>query len=221
MGIIGIAAGALKSEVGNIIGNVLGFPEGNFHDGLVGLSFKPNHPYAFYPGIMQPLSDTGGFVFPYRPSITMSRSVQYSSLDVSHSLIGIRSFKSGGEMSIEISGEMSAQSVEEARYLQAALHFLRTASLMSFGQGSMVPAGMPPPVLNLSAYGQNNLRDVPCVLNSYSSTYPNDVDYVRVAGNDIPSHMSIITSLTVQMSPEQMRNFNLDSFAFGDMQNMV
>lgn len=223
-GILGGITGAIKNELGNALGNLLGFPlGGNLQngDGIVRLSFKPAHPYASYPGIMAPLQQTGGMIFPYRPTIEISRPVNYTSLDLVHSLHGIRQFKNGGEIQISITGEFQAQSYEEASYLQACIHFLRTSSLMSFGRGGAVPAGMPPPVLNLNAYGANNLNNLPVTMDSYVTNYPNEVDYIRVNGNDVATQMNLMVQLKVALQPSQMRDFNLDSFAAGNMQNMV
>lgn len=223
-GILGGIAGAIKNEIGNSLGNLLGFPLGgnlSNGDGVVRLQFKPAHPYASYPGILQPLQRTGGMIFPYRPDVAINRPVNYTSLDVVHSMHGIRQFKNGGEISITITGEFQAQQYEEARYLQASIHFLRTASLMSFGRGGAVPAGMPPPVLNLNAYGVNNLNNLPVTLDAYITDYPKDVDYIRVDGNDVATQMVLTTTMKVALSPNQMRRFSLDAFASGNMQNMV
>jgi len=220
----GIGAGIgniIGGAVGNLLGGLLGFTGIGGVDSLARVAFKPGHPYAGYPGILSPLSQTGGMIFPYRPTVDINRTVNYENVTPVHGMQEFKSFRNNTGATINITGQYSAQTIEEARYLQAALHFLRTASLMSFGRGGAVPAGMPPPVLNLSAYGPNNMVNVPVILDNVVNAYPNDVDYVRVDGNDIPTLITISTQFSVQLSASQLRNFNLDAFASGNMQGWI
>jgi hypothetical protein len=219
--IIGGIGNVIGREVGNLLGGLLGFAGIGQVDSLVRLSFKPGHPYAGYPGILSPLAQTGGMIFPYRPTMDISRTVNYENVAVVHGMQDFKSFRNNSSATINITGQYTAQTVDEARYLQAAIHFLRTASLMSFGRGGRVPAGMPPPVLNLSAFGPNNLNNVPVVLDAVTTSYPNDVDYIRIDGNDIAVLQTITTQCTVQLSPAQLRNFSLDAFASGNMQGYI
>lgn len=187
----------------------------------VTLGFKGGHPYSGYPGILGPLSATGGVAWPYRPSIEISRAVSYENNAPVHSMQDFRSFRNNSSANISISGQFSAQSIEEGEYAQAALHFFRVASLMSFGKGGAVPAGMPPPVLALNAYGPNNLNNVPVVLDSMLQSFPPDVDYINVNGNEVATLFTLTATMTVMLAPEQLRYFNLDAFAAGSMQNFI
>lgn len=223
-GILGGVAGILSSGIGGVLQSVLGGNQGisfSGSDTLVRLSFKRGHPYSSYPGILSPLAQTGGLIFPFRPSISISRQTNYESVSPVHSMQDYKSFRGNTAAQISITGDYVAQTVEEARYLQAAMHFIRTASLMSFGTGGQVPAGMPPPVLNLSAYGPNNVNNVPVLLTMSNTEYPPDIDYVNVGGNEIPTVIKLTTVLEVQLSPAQLRNFNLDAFAAGNMQGYI
>lgn len=212
----------VASGIDQSIGNLLGFPGGYaVPDTLVRLSFKTGHPYASYPGVMAPLAKTLGMIWPYRPTIDITRSINYENISPTHSMQDFRSFRNHGSTQFSISGSYTAQTIDEARYLQASIHFLRTSSMMSFGKGALVPAGMPPPVLNLSAYGQNNMINIPVLLDSMFMSYPNDVDYVNVDGNEIPTLMTLTVACSVQLSANQLRNFNLDSFAAGNMQQFI
>lgn len=223
-GILGGIAGILSSGIGSALNNVLGGNAGigfTGSDTLVRLSFKRGHPYSSYPGILQPLAQTGGLIFPFRPQISITRQANYESISPVHSMQDYKSFRGNTAAQISITGDYVAQTVEEARYLQAAMHFIRTATLMSFGTGGQVPSGMPPPVLNLSAYGPNNINNVPVLLTISSTEYPPDVDYVNVGGNEIPTIIKLSAVLEVQLSPAQLRRFNLDAFAAGNMQGYI
>jgi hypothetical protein len=72
--------------------------------------------------------------------------------------------------------------------------------------------------LSFSAYGQNNLSDLPVVLDSVLQYYPPDVDYIDIGGNQVPTVMTITAVMTVMLAPEQLREFNLDAYAAGSMQ---
>lgn len=221
-GIIGGIGSVISSNISQALGGLLGNKGGYaVKDTLVRLSFKPGHPYASYPGIMRPLAQTGGMIWPYRPTIDITRAINYENISPTHSMQEFRSFRNHGSTQFTISGQYTAQTVDEARYLQASIHFLRTASMMSFGKGSMVPAGMPPPVLNFSAYGPNNMANIPVLLDSMFMAYPNDVDYVKVDGNEIPTVMTLTASCSIQLSANQLRNFNLDWFANGNTQQYI
>lgn len=187
----------------------------------VTLGFKGGHPYAGYPGILGPLSATGGVAWPYRPSIEISRAVAYENNSPVHSMQDFRSFRNNASATISISGQFSAQTMEEGDYCQAAIHFFRVATLMSFGKGGAVPAGMPPPVLALNAYGPSNINNLPVVLDSMLQSYPPDVDYITVQGNEIPTIFTITATMTVMLAPEQLRYFSLDAYAAGNMQNFI
>lgn len=232
-----IAGGSMSGAVGSLVGGIANMAGGlnlfggfgNMYSGnayqtggkVVTLGFKSGHPYSGYPGVLAPLSRTKGLAFPYRPTIEISRAVNYNSNTPVHSMQDYRSFQGNQAATIFITGQLSAQSIEEGRYLQACLHFISTASLMSFGKGGAVPAGMPPPVLNLTAYGPNNLNNIPVVLDSIMRSYPNDVDYISVDGNEVPTVMTVALNMTVMLSPDQLRGFSLDAFASGNMQGYI
>ena len=219
--IVGSIGNVIGREVGNLLGGLLGFSGIGQVDSLVRIAFKPGHPYAGYPGILSPLARTGGMIFPYRPTVEIARTVNYENVTPVHGMQDFKAFRNNASATINIVGQYTAQTVDEARYLQAVIHFLRTASLMSFGSGGAVPAGMPPPVLNLSAFGPNNMTNVPVILDAVATSYPADVDYIRIDGNDIATLQTISTQCTVQLSPAQLRNFSLDSFAAGNMQGYI
>lgn len=223
-GLNGAINGALNGGLNGIISGLFGgmfSGMGSSPGKIAVLGFKSGHPYAGYPGVLGPLSRTGGLGWPYRPSIEVTRSVNYETGTPVHSMQDFRSFRNNSSANITVSGQFSAQTIEEGQYVLAALHFLRVASLMSFGRGGSVPAGMPPPVLNLSAYGPNNINNVPVILDSIIHSYPPDVDYISVNGNDVPTLCTITAAMTVMLAPEQLRNFSLDAFAAGNMQNFV
>lgn len=220
----GLSLGGFSVGGGMSFGGFGNLFSGNAHTTqgkVVTLSFKPGHPYASYPGIMAPLNSTGGVAWPYRPNIDIASAVNYEIGTPVHSMQDFRSFRNNTSANITITGQFTSQTIEEGRYTLAVMHFFRTARLMSFGQGGSVPSGMPPPVLNLNAYGKNQINNVPVVLDAMLQSLPNDVDYIEIDGNQVPTIISLTAACTLMLAPEQLRYFSLDAYAAGNMQNYL
>lgn len=183
------------------------------------------------PGIMSPLKSTQGVVFPYTPSITVSHSSQYSSVNPTHSIYGSYFYENSQVQAIQLSADFTVQSIKEGQYLLACIYFFRAAGKMFYGSGSH--PGNPPPVLFLNGYGKYLLPNVPCVLTSFQHVMGNDVDYIEVPGiindNDqsgsrpggkttrVPTNSQIQISLQPIYSRKTTGEFNLDNFAAGKL----
>lgn len=203
------------------MGNLVSSTSSANTDGVIRLKFKDGHPFSSYPGIMAPLAATGGVAWLYRPLVDISRSANYDPIQIVHSIQDFKAFRNNSSATVTITGQFSAQTIEEGKYTLAVLHFMSTARLMAFGSEGSVPTGMPPPVLSLSGYGPNKMNDIPVILESFNETMPQDVDYIKVDGNDVPTLMNIAITLSVMLAPEQLRYFSLDSFASGNIQNYL
>jgi hypothetical protein len=128
--------------------------------------------------IMDPLIETNGVIWPYTPSIQVSHVANYSTAQLTHSNYPAHFYNNSEVADITISGEFTVQSVDEGRYLMAAIYFLRSATKMFFGQGA--DAGNPPPILFLDGYGSHYFPHVPCVVTNFTHNLSNDVDYIQV-----------------------------------------
>jgi hypothetical protein len=155
------------------------------NDWRVKLSLAQNTAYLYNdpkPGILAPLKDTGGVIFPYTPQITMSYSASYDQTDLTHSNYRIYQYRGSNVGEITISGEFTAQDTVEANYLLAVIHFFKSATKMFYGKDKEPPPGTPPPLCYLSGYGLYQFNNNPLVISNFTYTLPNDVDYIR-AGN--------------------------------------
>lgn len=137
---------------------------------------KPN------PGILYPLVDTDGVVFPYTPTIQLTYNAKYDTNAPTHSNYTIHAYQGSSVEAISITGEFTAQSVYEANYLLAVIHFFRSATKMFYGQDAN--RGVPPPLLYLSGYGNYQFDNHPMVLQTFTYTLPPDVDYVDAYSRD-------------------------------------
>jgi hypothetical protein len=174
-----------------------------------------------YPGILAPLADTHGMLFPYTPTIAFSQDVDYANMQMTHSNTDYFSYTRTPNTTINITGKFSVQNQQEGKYATAALHFLRTVSRMNFGQND-ANAGLPPPILSLTGYGTYNLNGVRVFLKQHSYTYEEGMDLVKVTVGSgymmLPALFTISLSLTTQMTPRAMRqDFTLDSYRDGSL----
>lgn len=173
--------------------------------------------------ILSILHETNGFLFPYTPSIEWNQSVEYTPASLTHSNQDYHSYRNTPSTALTINGDLAIQNYRDARYMLAVIHFLRTASKMYFGEpSSNYPAGMPPPLLSLSGYGNYMFNELPVILKSHSFSLPKDVDYVDISiyGGVVrlPITLQVAVSLVVQTSPKKQREeFNLDKFRTGEL----
>ena len=177
--------------------------------------------------VMRPLQKTNGMVFPFTPSITMSHSAQYSTIDVAHTNYPFYAYKNSQVDEISISGKFAVQDQYDAQYWLAMMHFLRTVTKMYFGQGPNL--GNPPPICTLNGYGDFVYNNVSCVVKKFDITLPNDVDYVvaqqgsTVTGKSgenvsyVPTVSDVSVSVQVIYSREKIKTFNLDAFSKGQL----
>jgi hypothetical protein len=154
-------------------------------DWRVKLTLPPlaNYLYNAVPaGILQPLKDSRGLIFPYTPTISMQHAANYESYELVHSNYKGYFYKGSAVQNIMINAVFTAQDTNEANYMLAALHFLRSATKMFYGLDSQ--RGMPPPVLMLSGFGEYQFKNHPCVVTMMNVNLPNDVDYIAAGVPD-------------------------------------
>jgi hypothetical protein len=172
-------------------------------------------------GILQPLREAGGVIFPYTPTIQIGHTASYGSYDMTHSVYQQNYFIQTNNPTISITGTFTAQTKAEARYSAAALHFFKSATKPEFGLSSSNP-GVPPSVLMFSAYGNLHANLVPVILKSFAYTLPEDSDYVTIdlpgsgGSSSIPSIFIVSLELTPQYTPTKVRSsFNSNGYKSG------
>jgi hypothetical protein len=181
------------------------------------LSSYPNP----YPGVMSPLAQTQGMMFPFTPSIQVSQDVDYAHMSMSHSNTDYYAFSRAQNATVSISGKFSVQNQQEGQYALAALYFLRSVSKMNFGQSDQY-AGLPPPILALSGYGKYMFNGIRCFLKQHSYNFDENMDMVTVNTSggkvSLPALFTITLSLTTQHTPRAWRqDFTLDKYRSGQL----
>jgi len=198
------------------------------NDTRVRLSLSPNSGQILYKSfnnkLLEPLNDTDGVLFPYTPTISVSHTAQYTGMHPAHSNYVQHSYNASSVDAISIDGYFTANNADEARYVFAVLHFLRSAYKMFFGNDNL--RGTPPPVLRLSGYGPFNYNSVPVVLTNFTEIMSADRDYIEVplasapdaaTKTMIPTYMNVTMTLNPIYTKDQISNFGLESFARGDL----
>ena len=167
--------------------------------------------------VLSPLASTGGILFPYTPTVSISHSAQYAGQHPTHSNYIQYSYNASAVDSITVDGYFTANDPDEATYVMAVIHFLRSAYKMFYGADRL--AGTPPPVLRFSGHGSLNYNSVPVVLQQFAEIMPADRDYIEVPGTGtlIPTYLPVTLNLMPIYSKNQIGNFSLDSFARGNM----
>ena len=138
--------------------------------------------------VLYPLKATDGLVFPYTPSISENLSVNFDSVSPTHSNEQYQVYTNTSNTEISLSNcVFTCDTLDNAQYALAALHFFRTYTKMDFGvdntgSGIYAPAsGRPPSPMWFSAMGKFGYSEVPVLMKSVSfNTMDPDVDLVPV-----------------------------------------
>ena len=145
-------------------------------------------------GLLSILRQTDGMIWPSTPSINVTQAANYDESKITHSIAAYNNFESTQNTTITISGDFHVGNAQEAYYLMACIHFLRTLTKMDFGRTSPT-RGTAPPVLILSAYGKYQFNDIPVIVKGTNFEYRDDVDYLEVpidasAGEGFPGELT-------------------------------
>jgi hypothetical protein len=186
---------------------------------------KLNCNFGLFGGAFDRLSETGGFVWPYLPNITVASKANYSQIDPIHNIQPFYAYKNSQVDDIQISGEFSVENEMDAAYWIQGTTFLKTATKMFFGQGEHV--GNPPVVCNLTGYGARIFNNVPVIVKSFSVDFKDDVNYMKYtpAGGGAPTWVPIMSTISVTVSPiynrTRLRQFNLKDYASGSLTGYI
>ena len=164
------------------------------------------------------LESTGGVVWPFTPSVTVSTKANYTQIEAVHSNYPFNAYKNSVVDDITIAGEFSCETEKDAAYWIAATVFFRTATKMFFGQGG-TEVGNPPIVCNLTGYGSSIFDRVPVIIKSFSVDLNPNVNYIRCNSFGTNTMVPVLSTISVTVSPiynrRNLRKFSLTEFANG------
>jgi hypothetical protein len=169
--------------------------------------------------LFKPLESTGGVVWPFTPTVSISTKANYTQVDAVHSNYPFQAYKNSQVDEITISGEFSCETEKDAAYWIAATVFFKTATKMFFGQGPN--EGNPPIVCNLSGYGSSIFEKVPVIIKSFSVDLSPDVNYIQCNSFKTNTWVPAMSTITVTVSPiynrRNLRKFSLTQYANGTL----
>ena len=174
----------------------------------------------FSSGILQELSDVNGIIFTYTPAMMQAAfSANYGTYDTTHSVYQQQYYVNTPNPTISMQAYFVSNTIEEAKYNIACLHFLKTMTKMDFGSTAGL-AGTPPPILHFSAYGEYNYKNVPVVVSGVDYTFADDADLVTVDVDgspiSIPTSFAVSITMMMQQNPEKVsREFSFANYASG------
>jgi hypothetical protein len=183
--------------------------------------------------ILSPLRETGNsMVFPTTPVVNIIHSANYNALQPVHTNYPFQIYQNSQVEDITITCDFPVENEKDGAYWIAAVHFLRSATKMYYGESSN--KGAPPPLVHLSGYGDFVFNRVPCVVKLFTVDLQKDIDYIQVpigGGVDlgpgferqnvaggytyVPTLSFISVTLAPTFSRDQSRQFSLDTFING------
>lgn len=155
-------------------------------DWRVRLALAPGSDYFYNgddAGIMGPLKDTDGVIFPYTPAISVNYTAKYDESNIVHSNYKVYQYSSSAVEQVSITGDFTCQDVKEAQYLLAVIHFFRSMTKMFYGQDKKPRNGTPPPLCYIYGMGGYQFAAHPLAITSFSYSLPQDVDYIKTTGS--------------------------------------
>lgn len=169
--------------------------------------------------VMYPLALQEKLVFPYTPTVQAGSTAEYDEYSFTQSAYKYPSYVKSYPKEILVSGDFTAQTQSEARYLLAVMHFFRSVLKPYFGS-SNERAGTPPGIILFNYLGNQQFKDVPVILKDYTYTLEPDVDYVFIESFEtyVPTKINISIALETYYNPRQLRDeFDLDKFRTGEL----
>lgn len=150
------------------------------------------------------ISSPNGFVrFEASSPVSESRVANYEGYNIVHLPTSLWAYRNTNGRHFSISGKLVSRTASEADANAGYLSTVRSWLLPGFGT-----TGSTPPIVNLTAYSNKNINQVPCVVISYSWTFPDDVDYIFSATEPMP----VIGMLSIELEEA----YSADQITAGD-----
>ena len=172
-------------------------------DWRVRLSLAPGANYLYKvdtgaAGILNPLQETEGVIFPYTPAISVAYAANYTPFDPTHSNYKIYQYTNSSVDAFSITCDFTAQDTTEANYLLAVIHFFKSITKMFYGKDQNPKPGTPPPLCYLSGLGEFQFDNHPLAITGFTYSLPIDVDYIRALPQPATSGAGQSTSESTQ-----------------------
>jgi len=169
-------------------------------------------------------------IFEVMPTISEDGGASYESFTPVHHPGEILKYTGSTARSWQISAQLISRNITEASNNLEMLNIIRSWRMPYYGAGTEENQpellGAPPPILTLTAYGGRVIGPVKCVMESYSTSWPNDVDYLPAIdyssqdgteSRPFPVILSININLKESWSPKEFSGFSMFDYQIGNM----
>jgi hypothetical protein len=163
------------------------------------------------------LSNMGGIIFPYTPSISYDVKADYSAQNPLHSNFAINFYQRSSIGPITITGKFSVENSKDAGVFLATRHLLMALTRMRSGGATSgdSDSGAPPPICRLDAHGEM-LRNVPVAISSFRVELPDSVDYITINNgfglHSVPTISTIAITCLPMYSRDEMQKFSVNGY---------
>lgn len=196
----------------------------------VKIRVPPKYLVSITSGSKNELSQLGGIIFPYTPTISYEVKADYSSSSPMHSNFAINFYQRSSVGPISITGKFSVENEADAGAYISTVHLLKSLTRMRSGGASNAGAGRggntfsdsdsgaPPPVCRLDAHGEMGLNNVPVVISSYRIEMPDNVDYFTLpatsnyGATSVPTVSTIAITCLPMYSRNEMQRFSVTGY---------
>jgi hypothetical protein len=162
------------------------------------------------------ISNIGGIIFPYTPTISYDNKADYAAVTPTHSNYTQYFYKNSSVTAINIIGKFTVQNEADANILLSTIHILKALTKMR--AGGEPNSGAPPPVCRLYAYGQQMFDETPIVITNFRMEFPDTVDYFtvnKISGyqtSSVPMSCTITVNCAVVYSRNEIQKFTVQNW---------
>lgn len=163
------------------------------------------------------ISGPGGkVIFQASSPVSEQRNANYDGYNITHLPTDIWAYRNTSGRKFQITGKLVSRTADEASENAYYINLIRQWVLPDFGN-----TGATPPIVKLKAYGNDNIKDVTCVLKSYSFQMPDDVDYIYTSNPPMPVIMTINVDLDEAYTAEEItaKKWKIKNEAVGFFEN--
>lgn len=141
-------------------------------------------------------------VWPFTPQVTINYTAAYESVHTVQTNIATPAYSNSNVSDLSVSGEFVANTIADANYVYAVIHFLKSATKsFNMAEEDATKRGSPPPILYFNYLGAGGFSSMPVVITSFNMTYPKEVDYVATGFNKENSMIPAECTITVTLMP--------------------
>ena len=141
-------------------------------------------------------------LWPFTPTVTINYTAAYESVHTVQTNIATPAYSNSNVSDLSVSGEFVANTIADANYVYAVIHFLKSATKsFNMAEKDATKRGSPPPILYFNYLGAGGFSSMPVVITSFNMTYPKEVDYVSTGFNNENSMIPAECTITVTLMP--------------------